>query len=221
MAARPGEFTLTGWLDPVFDYFAKQADIPTADYTAVAGAEGIGASIEFITDLFTKGLLNKAINFLVGITSAGYGIWGKPTPTRLRRELITLGQHALTRVVDMKPSDALELRESIDKLVEGLRLGDTSRVAEALLRSPEELRQMLAALGAPVAPAPPELPPTPPTPPLARPTLEGAPTPAAAPPAPPAPPIEAPAAPLFRATSDSFQPPAPPVAKRLFRETLG
>jgi hypothetical protein len=41
MAARPGEFTLTGWLDPVFDYFAKQADIPTADYTAVAGAEGI------------------------------------------------------------------------------------------------------------------------------------------------------------------------------------
>lgn len=219
MAARPGEFTLTGWLDPVFDYFAKQADIPTADYTAVAGAEGIGASIEFITDLFTKGLLNKAINFLVGITSAGYGIWGKPTPQRLRRELITLGQHALTRVVDMKPSDALELRQSIDTLVEGLRLGDTSRVAEALLRSPEELRQMLSALGAPVSPAPPELPSAPMAPPLVRPTLEGAP-PAAPLPAPPAPPLP-PSAPLFRATSDSFQPPAPTVAKRLFRETLG
>jgi len=218
MAARPGEFTLTSWLDPVFDYFAKQADIPTADYTAVAGAEGIGASVEFITDLFTKGLLNKAINFLVGITSAGYGIWGKPTPTRLRRELITLGQHALTRVVDMKPSDALELRQSLDTLVEGLRLGDTGRVAEALLRSPEELRQMLAALGAPVSSTSLELPPTPPTPPLARPTLEGAP-PAAPYPAPPAPPL--PAAPLFRATSDSFQPSAPSIAKRLFRETLG
>jgi hypothetical protein len=218
MAMRPGEFTLTGWLDPVFDYFAKQADIPTADYTAVAGAEGIGASIEFITDLFTKGLLNKAINFLVAITSAGYGIWGKPTPQRLRRELITLGQHALTRVVDMKPSDALELRQSLDTLVEGLRLGDSSRVAEALLRTPEELRQMLAALGAPVSPTPPELPSTPGTPPLVRPTLEGAP-PAAPFPAPPAPPLP-PAAPLFRATSDSFQPPAPSVAKRLFRETL-
>ncbi len=219
MAARPGEFTLTGWLDPLFDYFAKQADIPLADYTAVAGAEGIGASIEFITDLFTKGLLNKAINFLVGITSAGYGIWGKPTPQRLRRELITLGQHALTRVVDMKPSDALELRQSIDTLVEGLRLGDTSRVAEALLRSPEELRQMLSALGAPVSPAPPELPSAPLAPPLVRPTLEGSP-PAAPLPAPPAPPLP-PSAPLFRATSDSFQPPAPTVAKRLFRETLG
>jgi hypothetical protein len=219
MAARPGEFTLTGWLDPVFDYFAKQADIPTADYTAVAGAEGIGASIEFITDLFTKGLLNKAINFLVGITSAGYGIWGKPTPQRLRRELITLGQHALTRVVDMKPSDALELRQSLDTLVEGLRLGDTSRVAEALLRSPEELRQMLSALGAPVSLAPPELPSAPLAPPLVRPTLEGAP-PTAPLPAPPAPPLP-PSAPLFRATSDSFQPPAPTVAKRLFRETLG
>jgi len=219
MAARPGEFTLTSWLDPVFDYFAKQADIPTADYTAVAGAEGIGASVEFITDLFTKGLLNKAINFLVGITSAGYGIWGKPTPQRLRRELITLGQHALTRVVDMKPSDALELRQSIDTLVEGLRLGDTGRVAEALLRSPEELRQMLAALGAPVSSTSLELPPTPPAPPLVRPTLEGAP-PAAPFPAPPAPPLP-PAAPLFRATSDSYQPPAPSVAKRLFRETLG
>jgi len=219
MAARPGEFTLTGWLDPVFDYFAKQADIPTGDYAAVAGAEGIGASIEFITDLFTKGLLNKAINFVVGVTSAGYGIWGKPTPQRLRRELITLGQHALTRVVDMKPSDALELRQSIDTLVEGLRLGDTGRVAEALLRSPEELRQMLAALGAPVSPAPLELPPTPLAPPLVRPTLEGAP-PAAPYPAPPAPPLP-PAAPLFRATSDSYQPPAPSVAKRLFRETLG
>jgi len=219
MAARPGEFTLTGWLDPVFDYFAKQADIPTADYTAVAGAEGIGASIEFITDLFTKGLLNKAINFLVGITSAGYGIWGKPTPQRLRRELITLGQHALTRVVDMKPSDALELRQSLDTLVEGLRLGDTSRVAEALLRSPEELRQMLSALGAPVSPAPPEMPSVPLAPPLVRPTLEGAP-PASPLPAPPAPPLP-PSAPLFRATSDSFQPPAPTVAKRLFRETLG
>jgi hypothetical protein len=219
MAARPGEFTLTGWLDPVFDYFAKQADIPTADYTAVAGAEGIGASIEFITDLFTKGLLNKAINFLVGITSAGYGIWGKPTPQRLRRELITLGQHALTRVVDMKPSDALELRQSLDTLVEGLRLGDTSRVAEALLRSPEELRQMLSVLGAPVSPAPPEMPSVPLAPPLVRPTLEGAP-PVAPLPAPPAPPLP-PSAPLFRATSDSFQPPAPTVAKRLFRETLG
>jgi hypothetical protein len=219
MAARPGEFTLTSWLDPVFDYFAKQADIPTADYTAVAGAQGIGASIEIITDLFTTGLLNKAINFLVGLASAGYGIWGKPTPTRLRRELITLGQHALTRVVDMKPSDALELRQSIDKLVEGLRLGDTGRVAEALLRSPEELRQMLAALGAPMPSTSLELPPTPPAPPLVRPTLEGA-LPAAAFPAPPAPPLP-PAAPLFRATSDSYQPPAPSVAKRLFRETLG
>jgi hypothetical protein len=219
---RPGQFTLTSWLDPALEYFAKQAEIPTADYAAMAGGLGIGAGTSLLLDLFTKGLLNKGLNFAIGATVTSLGIWGKLTPTRLRKELIPWGLFNLLQVLDMKPSDALELRESVDKLVEGLKLGDTGKVAEALLRTPEELRQMLGALGAPVAPPLEEgVPPTPPAPPLARPTAGAtveAPSPPA-PPAPPAAPVVAP--PLYRATSDTYQPPAPPVAKRLFRETLG
>jgi hypothetical protein len=142
------------------------------------------------------------LNFAIGATTTGLGIWGKLTPTRLRKELIPWGLFNLLQVLDMKPSDALELRESMDKLVEGLKLGDTSKVAEALLRTPEELRQMLGALGAPVAP----------------PLGEGAPPTPPAPPAPPAAPVVTP--PLYRATSDTYQPPAPPVLKKLFRSTL-
>jgi hypothetical protein len=218
---RPGQFTLTSWLDPALEYFAKQAEIPTADYAAMAGGLGIGAGTSLLLDLFTKGLLNKGLNFAIGATVTSLGIWGKLTPTRLRKELIPWGLFNLLQVLDMKPSDALELRESVDKLVEGLKLGDTSKVAEALLRTPKELRQMLGALGAPVAPPLGEVPPTPPAPPLARPTAGATPE-VPLPPAPPAPPV-APVVtqPLYRATSDTYQPPAPPVLKKLFRSTLG
>jgi hypothetical protein len=218
---RPGQFTLTSWLDPALEYFAKQAEIPTADYAAMAGGLGIGAGTSLLLDLFTKGLLNKGLNFAIGATATGLGIWGKLTPTRLRKELIPWGLFNLLQVLDMKPSDALELRESVDKLVEGLKLGDTSKVAEALLRTPEELRQMLGALGAPVAPPLAEgAPPTAPAPPLARPTA-GATLEAPPPPAPPAPlAASVVAPPLYRATSDTYQPPAPPVLKKLFRSTL-
>lgn len=218
---RPGEFTLTSWLDPALEYFAKQAEISTADYAAMAGGLGIGAGTSLLLDLFTKGLLNKGLNFAIGATATGLGIWGKLTPTRLRKELIPWGLFNLLMVLDMKPSDALELRESVDTLVEGLKLGDTGRVTEALLRTPEELRQMLGSLGVPVAPSLGEgTPPTPPAPPLARPTA-GAALEAPSPPAPPAPPaVPVVAPPLYRATSDTYQPPAPPVMKRLFRSTL-
>jgi hypothetical protein len=218
---RPGQFTLTSWLDPALEYFAKQAEIPTADYAAMAGGLGIGAGTSLLLDLFTKGLLNKGLNFAIGATVTSLSIWGKLTPTRLRKELIPWGLFNLLQVLDMKPSDALELRESVDKLVEGLKLGDTSKVAEALLRTPEELRQMLGALGAPVAPPLGEVPPTPPAPPLARPTAGATPEvpPPPAPPAPPVAPVVTP--PLYRATSDTYQPPAPPVLKKLFRSTLG
>jgi len=206
------QLTFTSWLDTVMDYFAKESGIPVEDYASVAGGMGIGAAVSFLTDLFTKGLLNKMINLGVGATTAGLGIWGKLTPPRLRKELIPWGMFNLLQVLDMKPSDALELRQSIDDLVSALKLGDAGKVTEALLRSPDELKGMLTSLtglklGVPATPE------APPAPPLARPTLEAP----SAPPTPPALP-EIPA--LRRATSDSYQPPAPPVAKRLFRSTL-
>lgn len=162
------ELSLTSWLDPVFDHFARQSGIPTNEYTAVAGGEGIGVTEEAVLDLFATGLLGKIIQFATGLGCTLGGIYGKDISPRLKRELITWGQHSLTRVIDPKPSDILELRADIDKLVAGLKLGDVSRVTDAFLRTPEELKRMLAALTGPAyAPtgAPPTAPPTIPTPP--------------------------------------------------------
>jgi len=208
------QLTFTSWLDQVMDYFAKESGIPVEDYASVAGGMGIGAAVSFLTDLFTKGLLNKLINLGVGATTARLGIWGKLTPPRLRKELIPWGMFNLLQVLDMKPSDALELRNSIDDLVSALKLGDAGKLTEALFRSPDELKEMLTSLtGMRLGFEAPPLG-APPAPPLARPTLEAPPPPPAAPALPP----EIPA--LRRATSNSFQPPGPPLAKKLFRSTL-
>lgn len=168
------ELSLTSWLDPVFDYFARESGIPVSDYTAVAGGEGIGTAEEAILDLLATGLLGKIIQFGTGLGCTLGAIFGKGLSPRLKRELITWGQHSLTRVIDPKPSDILELRLDIDKLVAGLKLGDASRITDALLRSPEELKAMLAALTGP-RPAILAAPPTPP--PTAIPTIPTEPSP--------------------------------------------
>jgi hypothetical protein len=168
------ELSLTSWLDPVFDYFARESGIPVSDYTAVAGGEGIGTAEEAVLDLLGTGLLGKIVQFGTGLGCTLGAIFGKGISPRLKRELITWGQHSLTRVIDPKPSDILELRMNIDRLVAGMKLGDASRITDALLRSPEELKAMIATLTGPQY----ALPPAPPTPPpTAIPTIPTAPAP--------------------------------------------
>lgn len=157
------ELSLTSWLDPVFDYFARESGIPVSDYTAVAGGEGIGATEEAILDLLGTGLLGKIVQVGTGLGCTLGAIFGKGISQRLKRELIAWGQHSLTRVIDPTPSDILELRVNIDKLVAGMKLGDASRITDAFLRSPEELKNMISALTGPryaIPPAPPTPPPT-------------------------------------------------------------
>lgn len=160
------ELSLTSWLDPLFDYFAKESGIPTNEYTAVAGGEGVGVTEEAVLDMFATGLLGKIIQFTTGLGCTLGGIYGKGISPRLKRELITWGQHSLTRVIDPKPSDIVELRADIDKLVAGMKLGDAGRITDAFLRSPEELKAMIAALTGPryaIPTVPPTAPPTAPT----------------------------------------------------------
>ena len=157
------ELSLTSWLDPLFDYFARESGIPVSDYTAVAGGEGIGASEEAILDMLTTPLLSKIIQFGTGLGCTLGAIFGKGLSPRLKRELITWGQHSLSRLVDPKPSDLLELRANIDRLAAGMKLGNAGAIYDALLRSPEELKAMIAALTGPryaLPPAPPTPPPT-------------------------------------------------------------
>jgi hypothetical protein len=158
------ELSLTQWLDPVFEYFARQSGIPVDQYTAVAGGQGIGATEEVIVDLLFTGLAGKLIQFGTGLATTLGAIFAKDIPVRLRRELITWGQHSLTRIVDPKPSDYVELRQNIDTLVRGLSLGNAGNIMSAFFRSPDELRSLATAFSPtplavrPPPPAPPAVP---------------------------------------------------------------
>jgi hypothetical protein len=146
------DFSLTKWIDPLFGYFATQSGIPIEEYAAVAGGEGIGAAEEVIVDMLCTGLLGKIIQLATGLGCTLGAIYSKDLSQRLKRELIVWGQHSITRLIDPTPSDLLELRANIDKLVAGLKLGDAGRITDAFLRSPEELKAMIAVLTAPLAP---------------------------------------------------------------------
>ena len=132
---------------PFDDFFAGIAEatgVPAEEYSTRVVPEWIAALLELTTDIFTKGWLNKLINVLAGIIANGYAILGKGVDRRLRMELVTLGNHELTRVLDPKPQDIVELRESIEKLVEAIRKGDLLEALKSGIRSPAELQ---AALG--------------------------------------------------------------------------
>jgi len=145
------ELSLTAWLDPVLEYFARQAGIPVSDYSSQVGGEGIGTALEVVSDLFTKGWFNKLVQVAAGGMATAYAVWGRDVPMRLRKELLALGTHELLRFVDPKPSDLLELRESVDAFTSAVKRGDWNAALAAILRSPAEIRSMLAAMGVPVA----------------------------------------------------------------------
>jgi len=147
MAIKPGEVSLTAWLDPILDYFAKQAGIPTDQYSSQVGGEGIANALEVIADLFTVGWLNKTIQAVAGLIASCYAIWGKEVPTRLRRELIALGTHELLRFVDPKPSDIKEFQQSLTQFLEGVKEGNIDKAMRAVLRSPEEFRELSRLVG--------------------------------------------------------------------------
>jgi hypothetical protein len=166
------ERSLTSLLDPVFEYFARESGLSTADLSSKWGAETLGVTIEGVSNMLLTPLTTKIVGLAVGFPAWITAIYGKNVASaRLRDELYVLGNHMISRLIDPKPSDIVELRMDIDKLVAGLKLGDAGRVTDALLRSPEELKAMIAALTGPryaVPAAPPTPPPTaPPTVPTA------------------------------------------------------
>lgn len=151
------EVSITSWLDPILKYFAEQAGIPVDQYASQVGGEGIGTAMEMVADFFTKGWLNKGIQFVTGLIANCYAIFGKDVPIRLRRELLALGTHELLRIVNPRPSEVIEVRESLDSFIRALQRGDSIAALSSILRTPSELRNML---GIPEsAPAPTQRPP--------------------------------------------------------------
>ena len=140
MAAR--EVSITGWLDPALDYFAKQSGIPVDQYSSQVGGEGIGTALEMIADFFTKGWLNKGVQFTAGLIANSYAIWGKDVPIRLRRELLALGHHELLRIANPKPSDIIEMRQSIESFIRAAQRGDWNTALASILRTPAEIQAM-------------------------------------------------------------------------------
>jgi hypothetical protein len=147
------EFNITGWLDPALKYFADQAGIPVSDYSAQVGGEGIGVTLEAVADLFTKGWLNKAIQFVTGLIADGYAIWGRDVNVRLRRELLALGTHELLRIVNPKPSEILEVRDSLSRFIDAAARGDWEGALSSVLRTTGELQAMLGVTSPPPAPS--------------------------------------------------------------------
>jgi len=158
VAERPREVSLTGWLDPALEYFARQAGIPVDQYSAQVGGEGIGTALELIADLFTKGWLNKLVQFAAGAISSGYAIWGKDVPARLRRELLAIGTHELLRIVDPKPSDVKELMDTVKAAKEALERGDWQGFLASGLRAPEEVKEAVGLVAQQAPASVPELP---------------------------------------------------------------
>jgi hypothetical protein len=154
------EVSITGWLDPVFKYFADQSGIPLEQYSSQVGGEGIGTALEVVADFFTKGWLNKTIQVVAGLIADGYAIWGKDVPMRLRRELLALGTHELLRFVDPKPSDIIEFQRSLSVGIDAVKRGDWNTFLASILRTPSEIQAMVGAVPALAPPPAPTAPPS-------------------------------------------------------------
>ena len=144
------EISLTRWLDPLIENFAREAGIPTETYSAIVGGEGIAAILELIGDVFTKGWFNRLIHFITGLIAGGYATFAKGVPTRLRLELLEIGTHELSRVIDVGPGTLPELKRSIDSFASAVRRGDWDAAMASILRTPTEIQATMAAMGLPV-----------------------------------------------------------------------
>jgi hypothetical protein len=139
----PEEFNITGWLDPLFKYFAEQSKLSVEDISANQGGEAIGVAMEVVSNIFTKGFLNKGIQFLAGLIADGYAIFGKDVSPRLRKELLAMGTHELLRIATMTPDEIKEFQESLKSFMEAVQKGDWNSALASVLRTPSEVRSML------------------------------------------------------------------------------
>ncbi len=151
------EFTLTKWLDPILDYFAKEAGMPVEEYSSRVGGEGLGAAVEGITDYVARSWFSKLVQFIAGAAAGGYATFGKDVNPRLRKELLTFGLHELFRVVDPSPEEIVKMREEFQKFLDAVTRGDWQEALKWIIRSPEELKKPFEGLTAPTSASTPPL----------------------------------------------------------------
>lgn len=138
--------SITSWLDPALKYFSDQSGIPVDQYSSQVGGEGIANVLEMSADFFTKGWLNRAIQGGAGLIATGYAVWGKDVPDRLRRELLAIGTHELFRVVEAKPDEVLEVRQSLTDFIASAQAGDWNSALSSVLTTPAEIQAAMGGL---------------------------------------------------------------------------
>ena len=138
------EVSLTKWMDPLLKWSADQTGIPVEQFSPMVGGEGIGVGLEVISDIFTKGWLNKLIQGAAGGLGLVYILFfGRKVPMRLKRELLAICMHESLRVVDPKPSDIAEFKASVEESVRAWVRKDWNAFLAAVLRTPTEIQSML------------------------------------------------------------------------------
>jgi len=158
---------LTDWLDGALRGLSAKTGIPAETLSSAVGGELIGALCEAVVDYCTVGWLNKLIQAATGIAATAYAGLGKNVNSRLRAELMEVGTHEITRVIDPKPQEIEELATSLRNLVEAARRGDWRGVLASGLRNPDQYRAAVSLLAqavkrpSPVVPPPVVTPPPP------------------------------------------------------------
>jgi hypothetical protein len=130
--------------DGLFEGYAKRAGLPAGEVSTIAVSQALAAGIEAVADAFTKGWLNKLLQLAVGgsLLVAATGNLSE----RGKKELIVIGAHEVTRLIDPSPSDVKELADSLRQLIEAARRGDWIAALASGLRSPGEYAEAAAAL---------------------------------------------------------------------------
>jgi hypothetical protein len=144
---------ITELFDPVFRDYARRVGVSESEASAILGGQVVASLLELTADTFTRGWLNKLLQAAVG----GVMLWQATSPRlsdRDKKELLVMGSHELTRVIDPTPSDISELAASISQLVNNIKTGNLTAALSSGLRHPSEFQAALEALKAVVTPPP-------------------------------------------------------------------
>ena len=144
---------LTSLVEPVLGPVARYAKIPESDFVPWVGGELVANIAELVTSLFARGWFAKFIQFIAGLTSTLYAVFGD-TDRRLRTELIAFGIHELMRIIQMSPEETTAIRASLENFMEALKTGDIEAIMASIVKAPDEIKDslinILAGLGFPV-----------------------------------------------------------------------
>jgi hypothetical protein len=144
---------ITELFDPVFRGYASKVGVSESEASAILGGQAVASLLELTADTFTRGWLNKLLQAAVG----GVMLWQATSPRlsdRDKKELLVMGSHELTRVIDPTPSDIAELAASISQLVNNIKAGNLTAALSSGLRHPSEFQAAMEALKAVVTPPP-------------------------------------------------------------------